>query len=608
MKTPAAWVASILLLVGSAAALSVDVVETGFSIKGDEATYVSMALSVAADGDLAFDRGDLERFWSVYGRGPEGVFLKKGKRLRLALDGTFPFVHLAKSGDPQSDRLYHGKAFAYSVAAAPFVAIFGLNGLLLFNVLLLVALFSLAAIFLAARMPAGSSTIWALGFFGASVAPVYAVWLTPEIFNVALVFAAYFLWLYKEVSPRGSRRGFGWIHTARSDWLAAVLLGIATYSKPLHLLLIVPLVVVRWWRREWLKGLLVGTMWAAAVGGAFGLNAVVSGEFNYQGGERKSFYGSFPFDSPGATFENRGISYATDDVASEVVLDRRVIWSRFLHNVEYFLVGRYAGLLPYYFPAALAIALCLVRRRHMRDWQGAILLVLLGTILLTLVWLPFTWAGGGGALGNRYFIGLYPVCLFLLPPIASIWPALAGWGGTIFVGALLVQPFVTAAHPWRHVEHGLFRLLPVELTMLNDLPVLLTPGRGRMPYGEDPRLHLYLLDSNVWLDPDFMWVRGESRAELVVRSAEPLSALRFTLAAPISNAAEVRVEAQRRTVDVHAGQAVVVTMPVKGAYSRGAHAYHVKVTARRGFVPRLQDPASADGRFLGVQLQIRGVR
>ena len=66
---------------GASIALSVDIVQVGYSIKGDEATYVSMALSAAADRDLAFDRRDLHRFWSLYGRGPEGIFLKRGKDL-----------------------------------------------------------------------------------------------------------------------------------------------------------------------------------------------------------------------------------------------------------------------------------------------------------------------------------------------------------------------------------------------------------------------------------------------------------------------------------------------------------------------------------------------
>ena len=43
--------------------MSVDVVRGGFGgVKGDEATYVSMALSAAFDRDLRYERRDVDRF------------------------------------------------------------------------------------------------------------------------------------------------------------------------------------------------------------------------------------------------------------------------------------------------------------------------------------------------------------------------------------------------------------------------------------------------------------------------------------------------------------------------------------------------------------------
>ena len=88
---------AMLLIVGSGIALTVDVVTSGFGVKGDEATYVSMALSVAYDGDLAYERRDLERFYEIYGAAPEGLFLKPGSRWAV-----------------ESDRLYFGKAYVHA--------------------------------------------------------------------------------------------------------------------------------------------------------------------------------------------------------------------------------------------------------------------------------------------------------------------------------------------------------------------------------------------------------------------------------------------------------------------------------------------------------------
>src|SRR5262249_52900820 len=116
-----AAVGGILLIVCLAAAVSVDVVKNGFGIKADEATYVSTGLSLAFDGDLTYERRDLERFYGLYRAGPEGIFLKRGKIMRLRVDAQPPFVHAAYREDPRSDRLYFGKALIYGIVAAPFV-------------------------------------------------------------------------------------------------------------------------------------------------------------------------------------------------------------------------------------------------------------------------------------------------------------------------------------------------------------------------------------------------------------------------------------------------------------------------------------------------------
>ena len=53
---------------------------------------------------------------------------------------------------------------------------------------------------------------------------------------------------------------------------------------------------------------------------------------------------------------------------------------------------------------------------------------MLGTVAVTLAILPYTWSGGGGPPGNRYFMAVYPVLFFLLPPIQSLAVPLAASG------------------------------------------------------------------------------------------------------------------------------------------------------------------------------------
>ncbi len=200
----AALTGAILLIVTLAAAISIDVPRAGYKIKGDEATYVGMALSMAYDRDLAFERRDLDRFAGIYQQGPEGIFLKRGKQFRVRLRATPPFVFIFNSTpDDRDDRLYFGKAMIYSAVVAPFVWLMGMNGFLVFHVLLLFLVGVCGYLFLAARSRPGAALTFTLAFLGASVVPVYAVFLTSDLFNFALVFVAYFLWLYKEVAqPR----------------------------------------------------------------------------------------------------------------------------------------------------------------------------------------------------------------------------------------------------------------------------------------------------------------------------------------------------------------------------------------------------------------------
>ena len=114
----ASGVGVILLVVGLAAALSVDVVKTGFGIKGDEATYVASGLSAAFDGDLTYERKDLERFFGLYRAGPEGIFLKRGKLLRLQPRRHAAVRAFRETVDTRADRLFFAKALIYGVVSS----------------------------------------------------------------------------------------------------------------------------------------------------------------------------------------------------------------------------------------------------------------------------------------------------------------------------------------------------------------------------------------------------------------------------------------------------------------------------------------------------------
>ena len=667
-----ALVAFAVFVVLLSAARSVDVPRAGYGIKSDEATYVAMALSLAYDGDLTYERRDLERFAGLYHSGPNGIFLKRGKHLRIRVGSAFPFVQLTKRDDTNPARLYYGKAFIYPVLAAPFVRAYGLNGMLIVNVLLLAAAFVCAYVFLAAQSPPAIAALFAAAFFGAAALPVYGVFLMPEIFNLAFVLFAYFLWLYKEVRPfhsNGARlkadttAGQASLVTAAIDWVvtsdappvmgpsevsgfsrtwrsvttvvsglsrtvsrrfaaalsgrwtdiaAAVLLGIATYSKPLPVaILVAPLVAFAWWRRQWVHGFVVGSAAVAAAAALFAVNAAVTGEFNYQGGDRKTFVERFPFDRQDATWQSFAGPVIDDPgQAAQAVLFNRQLPGRFARNVEYFLVGRHFGFVPYYFPAVVAVLAWLFSPARRDPWRILIFLFFAIASVLLLLVLPFTWSGGGGPPGNRYALSAYPILLFLMPPTASAIPGATAWlVGALFTAKMLVNPFAAAKFTWELYERGPARRLPVELPMSQDLPVALAqPMRSPIPYGS-PGLRLSFLDQNAWPpEPPGMWVSGAGRAEIILRAERPVRHLAVEAESPIPTTLTITLGGDAVTTTLLPRKPVAFEVPagnpVPGRY--GDSVYLLTTHSSDGFVPHLVD-GSPDYRNLGALVRFRAV-
>ena len=600
--------AAILLIVALSAAVSVDVVKAGQGVKSDEATYVAMALSVAYDHDLSYQRRDLERYVGLYRWGPDGIFLKRGKQLRIRFHSTPPFVRLLRSPDPRNDRLYFGKALAYPIVAAPFVRLLGLNGILVLHVLLLFGVCVCGYVFLAARSRPGPALAFTLAFVGAACVPVYLVFLTPEIFFFSLVFFAYFLWLYKEVAPAAGNR---FLRGAGSDICAAVLLGIATYSKPSHALLIGPMVLWLWWRRRYAAGLIVGAVCVATAAALFGLNALNSGEFNYQGGDRKTFIGSFPFDSSADdAWNRRGLEKSTNDSDAENVL--KDFPNRFAHNVEYFVLGRHFGFVPYFFPGVVAILLWLTSHDRGQPWRVFTFLAVVGSAAGLLVFFPYTWSGGGGPPGNRYFMSVYAALFFLVPPLTSTAPAILAWlGGALFTANMLVNPFIAAKFPNQTTEHGFARRLPVELTMANDLPVMLEGERAHSWFSD---VLLYFLDKHAYnpevIDKDGhqgVWIAGDGRADILMRCEWPIDHLRVLAESPIPTTLTISVGGSAQRVALTPGKPVTFDVLTYGVRGLQSYAYLLSAQSSEGFTPHLQDSASTDYRNLGVLLRFTAV-
>ena len=88
----------------------------------------------------------------------------------------------------------------------------------------------------------------------------------------------------------------------------------ATFSKPTHMLLIAPLLALPLLRSQWRRAVEIGAVFAASWSALVRRQHAVTGEWNYQGGDRKTFYsgggdfqGGFPFQTEAATFDTVGL-------------------------------------------------------------------------------------------------------------------------------------------------------------------------------------------------------------------------------------------------------------------------------------------------------------
>lgn len=602
-------IAAALAMVLGALTAWVDVPARVGPHKGDEATFVAMALSLAHDGDLKYTKSDYERFREIYGRGPEGVFLKRGYDVRLAWQAAWPPVRVVRDLVPADQSLDYSKSFAFAVFAAPFVAVFGLGGILLMNTLLLAAVAACSVAFARARCGTAAGTVIGLAFWGATVVPVYLVWLTPEILNVALVGTGLFFWLYKEVAPPTAWAGW---RAPWTDWIGAFLIGIATFSKPPNAVFIAPMACLFLYRRQWRAGLLAGALFLLGSAGNFGLNALATGDWNYQGGDRKSFYTSFPFDGTGYTFDSLDRTMATDEADTGMHLAPERLQSMLPANIVYFFFGQYSGLFPFFFPGAAILAGFLWRWRQTVLWQWLLLLACLGGAFVLLVLTPTSWSGGGGPVGNRYFLSLYPALLFLLPAGFRLRTAIAATvAGLVCMGPLLARPAQVSQTPWTIGDRWPLRVLPVELTLLDDSPARLNPNRGRIPFWIDSFVLMYYMDAHSYspepaggvpgAPTDGFWIAGDRTARIGVRSPTPLTSVTITVWSREPNEFTVDLQGRGTSLSLAAGQTGTIQLiPGDPVFIGSSYAYVWTMRTTAGFVPAETDPGAADTRNLGV--------
>jgi hypothetical protein len=484
------------------------------SLVGDEATYAMQAASLAWDFDLAYTRADYDRFVAQWGGPPDGVILQ-------SRDGG---AHIT-----------YGKPFLYALATAPFVRFSPQRGPLVANALMLAAAALLAARTLKLRI-GRAAPAWVAVLVFASVSFGYVFWVHADLLLFAATAAGYAIAYGGDRSQRPPGTGLPQLFVAEAAasprrlfarWaLAGLLLAIPAAFRPFYLVLLVPAALATpgqapGRRRAALSGLAAGALCLLLVTSA-GQWAAGGGWSGYSG-ERRGFYAAtgypavdFPATAWERTLRHWGNTSWVQEGAFEPALSAR-LWG---WNVVYFLVGREVGVLPYFLPLVLGF---LAYRGDRGRWAIplAVAVAAAGFLLVR----PFNFYGGGGAIGNRYFLPLYPALWYL-----AARPARAG---AALLVAALAAPFLSplwrhpAAFPigadgrYRHVSAVAHEILPYETT------------QSHVPGGEDMTAHglwIKLLNRNLGRSASgALRIRDGGRAEMLVGSPQPLTGLTLEL-------------------------------------------------------------------------------
>lgn len=570
----------------------------------DEAAYVLIAESLWHDHDLNYDRRDLERAYQIWDQGPYGVIL-------FTRDG--------------GETMYFGKPYVYSAAGLPFVALLGPQGLVVFNMALYLAMFG-TAWWLFSRRPSlqpgdgaapragpllagGHGGLFLAGFFFASTAFVYVFWMQPEVFNMACTFFPLAIWAVLRDRPR-----WGWRDHALLA-AAGLLLAAAFVSKEPLAVMALPLGVDLLWSRRW-KGL--ATVVAA---GLLGTLALVGVQYKltdawspYRDVQRRSFESDYPLEMEGDPWElYKGTSFGSWSGVQVAATPRTV-----LRNLGYFFVGRHTGLVPYFPFAVFALLLFLLGPRDRLGWL--VLLAVAAYVGFFLLVRPGNYHGGAGFLGNRYFAGVYPAVLFLVHRFRAraslLLPFAAAGLWTASVIAVPVQQIAPEFTLQTHVRSATFqRLLPLELTLLS---------HGRIPgyWIENWGQGTWILRKDNFFpqerNPNGVWVRGDSRTEVIVVSPLQLETIWFTAYSPLTgNVLTVDSGEDRAVVDFSQADGVA-GVPVEVAVEpvardlgffdghRSEYFYRFVLETTDGWMPMRRDPESRDPRYLSTFLSFTG--
>lgn len=353
---------------------------------GDQAAHVMQALSIANDGDLKFDSGDLE-YWQHlrWTDNPNGLFFQK-------YSGGYAF----------------SKPYGYSGYAAVFVKVFDGKGFLFANCSLFIALNILSYLILRRFYRNHTAALLTITFTLFSSLYMYIFTAHSELF-LAVILALY-VYAICILMERKSKLLF---------YLSAAIMALLVSEKITMILVLIPLlmIVIRQYN---LPNMIFYLITFCGFFFIFIYPYLHYSDFlswNPYSGERYYSRSAVPFSEVPATTGFRMAAsgqYFTIDFLMENLIDSAA-WKVRLASFYYYFFGAYTGILVF-MPLSF-IVMFLSVARVIRGKYFSLLLALIGLfsyVLFYVVLFPHNYYGGFQSIGNRYFLQVCPIILLLL--------------------------------------------------------------------------------------------------------------------------------------------------------------------------------------------------
>ncbi|MFC2173963.1 hypothetical protein ACFLU6_15275, partial [Acidobacteriota bacterium] len=585
-------------------------------LANDEPAYYFAAVSLYEDRDLTFAPEDLDRAYSNFSYGISNLIV-------MSNDGW--------------KTINYGKPYIYSLFAVPFYAVAGINGIHLFNAAMFFAMMLMGWAYLARFNSGAIAAFFAFSFFFVSTSFRYVYWMQPEIFNMTMVTAALFFAFHSFRKPEGEELSGWMVRLARALfndrtglYWSMVALGLATAVKPTNLAAGIPIFGALLLGRALKKTVLCAVLLALV------LLLVAIGQFVWTG-QLSPYFGAartginvrgYDYDTLKGTQLGRFIKAHQDAEKAALDGDKTAIsnkndWSQWifttykyftprkaLNNVKYYFIGRHIGIFPYMPFTLICLAMFFTGPRDGKRWL--VLVAIIVYIVYFIIFIPHNYHGGQGFIGNRYFVNIYPVFLFMITRIRPVSLLVPGWIlGGLFVSQIIFTPFgaPTSISPTLqvHARNYPFNFLPMEINIRRMIPGNRMGGMADCGF--------YLRSDQGWIDRGGIWIRGGVKAEIIMDTRRgPIGRAVFMVInkapgnhctiqlgkdrAELAFGGEPGVfRDRRRIVVLDAGKPIA-----RDAAIEGELCYLLTVNPKKGCRPDWAGTGLEDKRFLGCRI------